>query len=36
MYDIGFNGALIGTSIVQHENPGAFLQQLQQFKKVSL
>lgn len=36
MYEIGFNGALIGTSIVQNENPGEFLKQLQQFKKVSL
>lgn len=36
MCEIGFDGALIGTSIVQHENPGEFLKQLQQFKKVSL
>lgn len=36
MYEFGFNGALIGTSIVQHKNPGEFLKQLQQFKKVSL
>jgi indole-3-glycerol phosphate synthase len=36
MYEIGFNGALIGTSIVQNENPGAFLAQLQQFQKMAL
>jgi len=36
MYEIGFNGALIGTSIVQQEHPGEFLTALQQFQKVSL
>lgn len=36
IYEIGFNGALIGTSIVQNENPGAFLAELQNLKKTSL